>query len=110
MYTERERERERERDFASQAEIRPIPPISIIPTKIACLKLSGKPLRIKIILESNPLESIMLVGRLAICGLSQNKHIRELSGRKQKRPNQFCTMVFGRSKPFGKLLFQPPPK
>ena len=46
-------------------------PTNIIPTKIARLELSGKspmglgipPLRIKVMLESNPLTSIMLVRR-----------------------------------------------
>ena len=49
-------------------------PTSTIPTNIAWLKLSGKspmglgipPLRIKIMLESNPLKSTMLVGRLGL--------------------------------------------
>ena len=49
-------------------------PTNIIPTKIARLKLSGKsptdmriqPLIFKIMLESNPLKSIMLVGRLGV--------------------------------------------
>ena len=49
-------------------------PTNIIPTKIARFKLSGKfpmglgmpPLKIKIMLESNPLKSIMLVRRLAV--------------------------------------------
>ena len=49
-------------------------PTKIIPTKIAGLKLSGKlpmglgipPLRIKIMIESNPLKSIILVRRLAV--------------------------------------------
>ena len=49
-------------------------PTSIIPTNIARLKLSGKspmglgisPLTFKIVLESNPLKSTMLVGRLAV--------------------------------------------
>ena len=49
-------------------------PTNIIPTYIASLKLSEKfpmglgipPLKIKITLESNPLKSIMLVGRLAV--------------------------------------------
>ena len=48
-------------------------PTNIIPAKNAWLKLSGKipmdvripPLEIKIMLESNPLKSTMLVGRLA---------------------------------------------
>ena len=48
-------------------------PTNITPTKIAWLKLSGKfpmdmripPLRVKIMLESNPLKSRILVGRLA---------------------------------------------
>ena len=49
-------------------------PTKIIPTTIARLKLSGKfpmgleipPLTIKILLESNPLKSRILVWRLAI--------------------------------------------
>ena len=49
-------------------------PTHIIPTKIAWLELSGKlpsglgipPLNIKIMLESNPLKSIMLLRRLAV--------------------------------------------
>ena len=49
-------------------------PTNIVPTNIARLKLSGKlprgleipPLRIKIVLESNPLKSTMLVARLAV--------------------------------------------
>ena len=53
-------------------------PTNIIPTKIAWLKLSGKypmclgssPLSIQILLESNPLKSIMLVGKLAVARLS----------------------------------------
>ena len=47
----------------------------IIPTKIAWLKLSGKfpmgqgipPLNIKILLESNPLKSIILVRKVPVC-------------------------------------------
>ena len=54
-------------------------PTNIIPTNIACLKLSGKspmdmrilPLKIKIMLESNPLKSTMLVGRLAVTTSSE---------------------------------------
>ena len=57
-------------------------PTKIIPTKIAWLKLSGEfpmglgipPLVIKIMLESNPLKSIMLVQRWAVrlrCGCVQ---------------------------------------
>ena len=49
-------------------------PTNIIPTGIAWVKLSGKsplglgtpPLKIKIMLESNPLKSKMLVGRLGV--------------------------------------------
>ena len=49
-------------------------PTNIVPTNIAWLKLSGKstmglgipPLRIKIMLESNPLKPTMLVGRLGV--------------------------------------------
>ena len=49
-------------------------PTNISPTKLAWLKLSGKfpmgleipPLNVKIVLESNPLKSIMLVGRLGV--------------------------------------------
>ena len=49
-------------------------PTNIIPTKVARLKISGKspmdmmipPPGIKILLESNPLKSVMLVGRLAV--------------------------------------------
>ena len=49
-------------------------PTNIIPSKIVRLKLSRKfpvdmifpPLKIKIMLKSNPLKSIMLVGRLAV--------------------------------------------
>ena len=52
----------------------PSPPTNITPTNIARLKLSGKfpmdmripPLGIKIVLESDPLKSIMLVGRLGV--------------------------------------------
>ena len=48
---------------------------NIVPTNIAWLKVSGKspidmripPLQIKIVLESNPLKSAMLVGGLAVC-------------------------------------------
>ena len=54
-------------------------PTNIIPAKIAGLKLSGKfpmdtripPLRIKITLESNPLKSRILVGRLGARPASQ---------------------------------------
>ena len=57
--------------------IRPIP-TNIIPTKIAGPKLSGKfpmglgipPLENKIMLESNPSESIILVRKLAVAALS----------------------------------------
>ena len=56
------------------------PDIQIIPTNIARLKLSGKfpmglgtpPLRFKIMLESNPLKSTMLVGRLGVWGFDYN--------------------------------------
>ena len=49
-------------------------PTNIVPTNIARVKLSGKspmglgipPLRIKIMLESNHLESTMLVGRVGV--------------------------------------------
>ena len=49
-------------------------PTNIIPTKIARVNFYGKfpmglgipPLRIKIMLESNPLKSTMLVGRLGV--------------------------------------------
>ena len=52
----------------------PNPPINIVPTNIARLKLSGKspmnlgipPLQIKIVLESNTLKSTMLVGRSGV--------------------------------------------
>ena len=52
----------------------PNPPTNIIPTNIAWLKLSGKfpmslgipPLKFKIMLESNPLKSSMLVGGLGV--------------------------------------------
>ena len=59
-------------------------PTNIIPTKMAWLKLSGKspmalgipPLNFKILLESNPLKSIMLVRILAVrsgfTGLTQS--------------------------------------
>ena len=54
---------------------------NITPTNIAWLKLSGKspmglgisPLWIKIMLESNPLKSIMLVGRLGVMNAEQGK-------------------------------------
>ena len=54
--------------------ITPNLPTNIMPTKIARLKLSGKspmdlripPIQIKVMLESNPLESTMLVGRLTV--------------------------------------------
>ena len=62
-------------------------PTNIAPTKIAWLKLSEKspmdmsipPLRIKIMLESNPLKSIMLVRKLAtlfihMCGWGAGSH------------------------------------
>ena len=49
-------------------------PTNIIPTNITWLKLSGKfpvglgipPVQIKIVLESNPLKSTMLLGRLGV--------------------------------------------
>ena len=54
--------------------VRPILPTNIIPTNIAWLKLSGRfpmdmripPLKIRIMLESNPLKSTMLVGGLGV--------------------------------------------
>ena len=54
--------------------IMPNLPTSIVPTNIAWLKLSGNspmglripPLRIMTMLESNPLKSTMLVGRLGV--------------------------------------------
>ena len=54
--------------------ITPNPPTNITPTNIAWLRFSGKfpmdmiipPLIIKIMLESNPLKSTMLVGRLDV--------------------------------------------
>ena len=54
--------------------ITPNLPTSIVPTNIARLELSGKspmgleipPLRIDIVLESNPPKSTMLVGRLGV--------------------------------------------
>ena len=53
----------------------PNPPTNIVPTNIARLKLSGKspmdmrtpPLKINMVLESNPRKSTMLVGRLGVC-------------------------------------------
>ena len=56
------------------AEITPNPHTNIMPSNNAWLKLSGKspmdmrvpPLIIKIMLESNPLKSIILVGRLGV--------------------------------------------
>ena len=52
----------------------PNPPTNIIPTKIARLELSGRfprgmripPLNIKMMLDSSPRKSIMLVRRLAV--------------------------------------------
>ena len=60
--------------FALFSAITPNLPTNITPTKIAGVKLSGNspmglgipPLIINIMLESNPLKSIMLVGRLAV--------------------------------------------
>ena len=57
----------------------PNPPTNIVPTNIAWVKLSGKfpmdmripPLYIKIVLESNPPKSTILVGRLAVAWLSR---------------------------------------
>ena len=62
-------------------EITPNPPTNIVPTNIARVKLSGKspmglgipPLRIKIMLESNPLKSTMLIGRLGVVSESMVK-------------------------------------
>ena len=59
---------------AGICEIHPISPTNIFPSKISWLELSGKspldmripPLIIKIMLESNPLKSIILVRRLAV--------------------------------------------
>ena len=56
------------------ARLRPISLLRFIPTKIAWLKLSGKfrmglaipPLKLKILLESNPLTSIIVARRLAV--------------------------------------------
>ena len=69
-----------------QRELRGTPnlPTNIIPTNIAWLKLSGKfamdmripPLSIKIMFESNPLKSTMLVGRLGV--LSTSLHVQRL--------------------------------
>ena len=58
-------------------------PTNIIPTNIAWLKLSGKcpmdmripPLWIKIMLESNPLKSTILVGRLGVVSQSLPEQI-----------------------------------
>ena len=58
----------------AECAVRPISLLTLHPTNIAWLKLSGKfpmglgipPLQIKIMLESNPLKSTMLVGRLAV--------------------------------------------
>ena len=66
--------RPRKRSSLVCAPLTPNLPTNITPIEIAWLKLSGKspmdlgipPLRIKIMLESNPLKSIMLVGRLAV--------------------------------------------
>ena len=49
-------------------------PYDVVPTNIACLRLSGKSpmglgiptLKFNIMLESNPLKSAMLVGRLGV--------------------------------------------
>ena len=56
--------------------IHPISLLTLHPTNLAWLKLSGKshmgrqnpPLEVKIMLESNPPKSTMLVGRLAVMG------------------------------------------
>ena len=62
-------------------------PTNVIPTEIACLKLSGKLpvglgiplLRIEIMLESNPLKSIMLVRRLAVGNNVLEKSVRQVA-------------------------------
>ena len=59
---------------ASAGPLTPNPLTNIVPTNISRLKLSGNfpmnlgipPLQIKIVLESNPLKSTMLVGRLGV--------------------------------------------
>ena len=56
-------------------------PTNIIPTNIAWLKLSGKspmglgisPLKFEIVLESNPLNATMLVGRLGVPERTQGR-------------------------------------
>ena len=56
------------------ASLRPISLPTLHPTNIACLRLSGKsptglgipPLKFKIMLESNPPKSTMIVGRLGV--------------------------------------------
>ena len=65
----------------------PNPPTDIIPSKIARLRLSGRfpmglgipPLNIKMLPESNPLKSIMLVGRLAVRGVGTLRYLLILS-------------------------------
>ena len=62
-------------------------PTNIIPTKIAWLKLSWKfptgqgisPLKIKIMLESDPLKSIMLVRRLGVYQWTEEVRFQENS-------------------------------
>ena len=57
-------------------------PTNIVPTNIAWLKLSGKssmdmripPLEIKIMLESNPVKSTMLVGGLGVIAIRAPFH------------------------------------
>ena len=76
--------RDRQRSWTSMRRhkrITPNLPTTIVPTNIAKLKLSGKspmdmripPLKFKIMLESNPLKSTMLVG-----GLGVNQYLTRL--------------------------------
>ena len=69
IYVHRKRER-----YYNMLYSTPNLPTNIIPTKIACLRLSGRfpvglglqPLKMKFVLESKTLKSIMLVGRLGV--------------------------------------------
>ena len=69
--------------YALLSRVTPNLPTNSIPTKIAWLRLSGRfpmglgipPLRIKLMLASNPLSSIMLVWRLAVYTVLKMRHV-----------------------------------
>ena len=89
-----------------QKENTPNLPTNITPTKIAWLKLSGKfpmglgipPLNIKIMLESNPLKSVMLVRRLAVQPSPQASDEPSLKEPvwqpSSAQPSRWCLMMF----------------